>query len=313
MNFWKWHTKDEPLGALKYWRPVWGTTDYAAMLRQYYGHCRLQVIGPADLDGKITGKRAHTVIIDDPLNEEPMTDEIYNSTTHGPIKLSFSGRRLLQNLRIAITAAIARGAWDDPRHELSHARGELAQYISNLESVKAPKLTYLEEATANVIGQVRGLLGMPVCAGSVLEKVKELVERGSGHATGYSAGFEAAQRELIAERTRRVDSDERVAQAQVTLARASREAYTREAELRSMRASSEALRAELTAQRQMRADIYAKMPPPPIMMQMPREVTADQAQAVFDKIRAAVSDSPGTIGFTRTELTVILRDVLDGK
>lgn len=59
--------------------------------------------------------------------------EIYNSTTHGPIPLGFTARHLLQNLRESIKAAIQRGCYDDPRHEVAHARGELAKYISNLE------------------------------------------------------------------------------------------------------------------------------------------------------------------------------------
>jgi hypothetical protein len=60
--------------------------------------------------------------------------EVYHSTTHGPIPLSFTGRLLMQNLRFAIQKAIARGDWHDPREEISFARGELAKYISALEN-----------------------------------------------------------------------------------------------------------------------------------------------------------------------------------
>jgi len=63
-------------------------------------------------------------------------NEIYNSTTHGPIPLSFTGRRLMQNLRVAIQAAIKRGEYSDPRNEVAFARGELAFYISELENTK---------------------------------------------------------------------------------------------------------------------------------------------------------------------------------
>lgn len=68
--------------------------------------------------------------------------EIYNSTTHGPIPLSFNGRRLMQNLRFAIQSAVRRGEWEDPRHEVSHARGELALYISHLEKLQQKRLRY---------------------------------------------------------------------------------------------------------------------------------------------------------------------------
>ncbi|HEX2242999.1 MAG TPA: hypothetical protein VHK27_07070 [Gammaproteobacteria bacterium] len=64
-----------------------------------------------------------------------MTQEIYNSSTLGPIPLSFTGRRLMANLREALEAAIGqakiKGVAD--WKPISRARGELARYISNLE------------------------------------------------------------------------------------------------------------------------------------------------------------------------------------
>lgn len=60
--------------------------------------------------------------------------EIYKSFTHGPIPLSFTARRLMQNLRFAIMGAIARGEYSDPRNEVAFARGELAKHISQLEA-----------------------------------------------------------------------------------------------------------------------------------------------------------------------------------
>jgi hypothetical protein len=63
-----------------------------------------------------------------------MSSSIYKSFTHGPIPLSFEGRRLMQNLRFAIMGAIRQGEYSDPRDEVAFARGELAQYISQLEA-----------------------------------------------------------------------------------------------------------------------------------------------------------------------------------
>jgi hypothetical protein len=64
--------------------------------------------------------------------------EVYNSFTHGPIPLSFTGRLLLQNLRFAIMGAIGRGDYNDPRNEVAYARGELAKYMSGLEAKLSP-------------------------------------------------------------------------------------------------------------------------------------------------------------------------------
>jgi hypothetical protein len=86
--------------------------------------------------------------------------EVYKSTTHGPIPLSFNGRMLIQNLRFAITKAIARGDWHDPREEVSFARGELAHYISALENaapigVVGVPLLSIEERLARIEKKLR--------------------------------------------------------------------------------------------------------------------------------------------------------------
>lgn len=66
-----------------------------------------------------------------------MKQETYKSSTHGPIPLSFTGRRLLENLRHAITAAIAARDWNHDNNAVSKARGELAKYMSRLENDRA--------------------------------------------------------------------------------------------------------------------------------------------------------------------------------
>jgi len=74
------------------------------------------------------------------LKEEPtMTREVYKSSTHGEIPLSFTGRHLLQTLRSAATAAIANGNWHHDCNALSKARGELALYMSRLEAREKPE------------------------------------------------------------------------------------------------------------------------------------------------------------------------------
>lgn len=64
-----------------------------------------------------------------------MSDSIYKSHTHGPIPLSFTGKRLMQNLREEIAKAISEGKWHE---QISYARGELAKYMSELEKRPAP-------------------------------------------------------------------------------------------------------------------------------------------------------------------------------
>jgi hypothetical protein len=59
--------------------------------------------------------------------------ETYQSSTHGNIPLSFTGRRLLANERDAVENAIKEGSFTADNMQLSRVRGELAQYMSKLE------------------------------------------------------------------------------------------------------------------------------------------------------------------------------------
>lgn len=76
--------------------------------------------------------------------------EVYKSSTLGPIPLSFTGRHLLQTLREAVTELVskveeaglkgcaytpARDRWEP----VSLARGKLAQYMSQLEKRNVPQ------------------------------------------------------------------------------------------------------------------------------------------------------------------------------
>lgn len=73
--------------------------------------------------------------------------ETYQSTTLGAIPLSFTGRRLMQNLREEIEDLL-RGApsvTSDEWKPLSRARGKLALYISDLERAK-PDITQVPDA-----------------------------------------------------------------------------------------------------------------------------------------------------------------------
>lgn len=73
--------------------------------------------------------------------------EVYQSSTLGDIPLSFTGRRLLQNLREEIEdlmkgrASIVADEWKP----LSRARGKLALYISQLEQAK-PSMDNIPDA-----------------------------------------------------------------------------------------------------------------------------------------------------------------------
>lgn len=69
-----------------------------------------------------------------------MPQEIYVSSTYGPIALSFTGRRLLANLREATFEAIQAKdvAFND--NALSKARARLALYMSSLEQKHASAL-----------------------------------------------------------------------------------------------------------------------------------------------------------------------------
>lgn len=79
--------------------------------------------------------------------------EVYHSSTLGPIPLSFTGRRLLQNLREEVTALLKKAYRNGEQkwyrdganpvsaedwEPLSKARGELAKYMSKLESERWP-------------------------------------------------------------------------------------------------------------------------------------------------------------------------------
>jgi hypothetical protein len=68
-----------------------------------------------------------------------MTREVYHSSTHGNIPLSFEGRRLLQNLRLAIMAYGEACKNAKPNEfidwqPVARARGDIAAYFSKLET-----------------------------------------------------------------------------------------------------------------------------------------------------------------------------------
>lgn len=67
----------------------------------------------------------------------------YNSATHGRIPLSFTGKRLMQNLRDAVSNAIAASDFCVDSMALSVARGDIAKYLGELES-KTRKVPYGE-------------------------------------------------------------------------------------------------------------------------------------------------------------------------
>lgn len=72
----------------------------------------------------------------------PTKQEVYHSSTLGPIPLSFTGRRLMQNLREAFQELLQKRVEKAKRGEfttaddwngVSYARGKLAEYMSRLE------------------------------------------------------------------------------------------------------------------------------------------------------------------------------------
>lgn len=65
-----------------------------------------------------------------------MKQEIYNSSTHGEIPLSFTGRHLLQTLREAIEDAVSAEDYKVNAQAVSRARAQLAHYMSHLEGFK---------------------------------------------------------------------------------------------------------------------------------------------------------------------------------
>jgi len=85
-----------------------------------------------------------------------MKQETYHSSTLGDIPLSFTGRRLMQNLREAITEfvrlnwnRVKQGETADPNdwRRVSEARGELAKYISWLERLLNEDRSTADETT----------------------------------------------------------------------------------------------------------------------------------------------------------------------
>jgi hypothetical protein len=72
--------------------------------------------------------------------------EVYKSSTMGPIPLSFTGRHLLQSLREAVQDMIAKSDERVRRGQISsldwepvsRARGRIAQYMSQLERKNIP-------------------------------------------------------------------------------------------------------------------------------------------------------------------------------
>lgn len=74
--------------------------------------------------------------------EASIKSETYHSSTHGYIKLSFNGRRLLANLRFAIQDAVRGQDYGANDQAVAKARGEIASYMNQLESKQvnpAPK------------------------------------------------------------------------------------------------------------------------------------------------------------------------------
>lgn len=79
----------------------------------------------------------------EPSLEGELKQEIYHSSTLGPIPLSFTGRRLLANLREAATSYTQQywGTGKTPDYRsVSIARGAIAKYISDLEEFKTKSL-----------------------------------------------------------------------------------------------------------------------------------------------------------------------------
>lgn len=84
-----------------------------------------------------------------------MAREIYNSTTLGPIPLSFTGRHLLQELRTCIQDAIKDKDFNTNGDALSRIRGRIAQYMSKLEGKDEVRIEYraaMDSRTAHLAG-----------------------------------------------------------------------------------------------------------------------------------------------------------------
>lgn len=69
-------------------------------------------------------------------------NNIYNSSTHGAIPLSFEARRLMQNLHHAIVYGVNAQAYCFNDNAIAKARGELAKYMSKLEGERKQHQTH---------------------------------------------------------------------------------------------------------------------------------------------------------------------------
>lgn len=77
--------------------------------------------------------------------------EVYHSSTLGPIPLTFTGRRLMQNLREAVQELLQKRVEQTKRgqvgsqndwEDVSKARGKIAQYMSELEKRPPQRLEW---------------------------------------------------------------------------------------------------------------------------------------------------------------------------
>lgn len=269
----------------------------------------------------------------------PAESEVYNSSTHGSIKLSFTARCLMHNLRGAITRAITRGEWSDPRMEVSHARGELAKHISDLEARRPSSIGEIySDAVGATIGKIRALLGLPPFGGDVVEAVEAAVKdrdaarsevdelqeqlRTAGDRSQANAWLAVARtltdvrpgwgRGLQSGMERAVITIRDMA-AQAKNAEESA-VYWRGEYIKGQEAqkrATEGLRQELVAAHKAATDLLCARPQP---LYIQREsVTDAQVDAVWDKLRTGTLSAQNFIGWHRTELRDILRQVFDPK
>lgn len=118
----------------------------------------------------------------------------YNSTTHGKIPLSVTGKHLLQRLRFAIVHAIGTGDYNADRQAIAHARGELARYISRLENPisyfgEPPMCTKAPETDAAAMPPMAAMAAMIADVASVAAGVraayKSLIDKTTATATSH--------------------------------------------------------------------------------------------------------------------------------
>lgn len=84
---------------------------------------------------------------------EDFHKETYHSSTHGYIKLSFTARRLLANLRFAIQNAIRGQDYSFNDKAVAKARGDLAVYMHQMEDrlkVNAAPSPFISKPSASV-------------------------------------------------------------------------------------------------------------------------------------------------------------------